>query len=196
MNLKNILFRVFIILALLAIVLYSFKDKLPDFRYSYGDKLDSLNGVYVYYNDKKEHDSMRNIAPNGYNIGVKYQCVEFAKRYYFEYYHHEMPDPYGDARHLYDKSLGDHRRNPRRNLMQYSNPSKYKPKVGDLIVLDSVKGNPYGHVAIISNVSVNQIEVIQQNIGPKRTRGTFKMTHRKSLYKIENRRVLGWLRKE
>ncbi len=107
-----------------------------------------------------------------------------------------MPNPFGDARHFYNKALGDHKYNRDRNLMQYSNPSKYSPEVGDLLVLDSTRGNPFGHVAIISKVMPNQIEVIQQNLGPKHTRGYFVLNHSKNQYKIENKRVLGWLRKE
>jgi surface antigen len=196
MDLKNIFFRIFIVVALVGIGAYAVREHLPQLWYSYGDKLDSLNGVVVYHNDKKKHDEDRNLASDGYNIGVKYQCVEFAKRYYYEYYHHEMPDPYGDARHFYDKSLKDHQFNRRRNLMQYSNPSSYKPNVGDLIILDSTKGNPFGHVAIISKVSEKKIEVIQQNVGPKHTRANFDLKHKKGLYHIQNKRVLGWLRKE
>jgi hypothetical protein len=196
MNLKNIIFRVLIVVSLATIILFALRDNLPGFGYRFGDKLDSLNGVYVYFNDKRIPDTIRNIAEDGYNIGIKYQCVEFAKRYYYQYYHHEMPNPFGDARHFYNKSLGDHQWNRDRNLMQYSNPSKYCPKVGDLVVLDSIKGNPFGHVAIISKVSDKQIEVIQQNLGPKNTRGYFLLTHTKSKYRIENKRVLGWLRKE
>jgi hypothetical protein len=47
---------------------------------SVGQKIDSLNGVYVFYNGKVSNVSGRNKAPDGYNLGLKYQCVEFVKR--------------------------------------------------------------------------------------------------------------------
>ena len=52
------------------------------------------------------------------------------------------------------RGLGDvyKRHNPDRGLLQYTNGSKTVPEVGDLVVLDGWKGNPYGHVAIISAV--------------------------------------------
>lgn len=46
-----------------------------------GAPLDSLNGVVVYYNDGMGAVHGRNTV-DGYNVGLKYQCVEFVKRYY------------------------------------------------------------------------------------------------------------------
>ena len=45
-----------------------------------GDKVDELDGVAVYYNGRISNVSGRNTAPDGYNIGQKYQCVEFVTR--------------------------------------------------------------------------------------------------------------------
>ena len=55
-------------------------------NYSPGSKLDSLNGVYVYFNGSMRNVSGRNTTPDGYNLGLKYQCVEFVKRYYYKHY--------------------------------------------------------------------------------------------------------------
>ncbi len=48
-----------------------------------GSIIDEFNGVAVYYNHNVGNVSGRNLAPDGYNLGLKYQCVEFVKRYYF-----------------------------------------------------------------------------------------------------------------
>ncbi len=162
-----------------------------------GDVVDRFNGVAVYYNGKVANVSGRNTSADGYNLGLKYQCVEFVKRYYFEYLNHRMPDSYGHAKDFFDKSLQDGKRNKRRNLVQYSNPSKTKPKVHDLLVFGGTSFNKYGHVAIVSNVSNNRIEIIQQNPGPSgKSRVTFGLVHKNGKWEIQNNRILGWLRKE
>jgi surface antigen len=161
-------------------------------HYHIGQVIDSLNGVYVYYNGPMSHVSGRNLTPDNYNLGLKYQCVEFAKRYYYEHYNHKMPDAYGDAKDFYKKSVGDGEENKSRNLLQYKNPSIAKPAVGDLVVFNGTSYNKYGHVAIISDVRKYRIEVIQQN--KSKSRESFFMIKRKGKWHIMNKRILGWLR--
>ncbi|MDD2634962.1 MAG: CHAP domain-containing protein [Bacteroidales bacterium] len=157
-------------------------------EYNVGEPIDSLNGVVVYFNGKISNSHGRNTI-EGYNIGLKYQCVEFVKRYYFEYYNHKMPDTWGHAKDFYDKDLTDGELNTRRDLFQYSNPSKMMPEVGDLLVWDGT----HGHVAIISEVRFNRIEVIQQNCWTI-SRRKYKLKFRNGWY-VDNSRILGWLRK-
>ena len=57
-----------------------------------------------------------------------------------------------------------------------------------------LKGNPYGHVAIISRVTDNKIVIVQQNTG-LRTRSTFTLKKTGNWWKIYVN-ALGWLRKE
>lgn len=162
-----------------------------------GDKVDSLDGVYVYYNGSIGHTEGRSKSKNGYNYGLKFQCVEFVKRYYFLHYNHQMPNTYGNALDFYDKKIKDGRLNKDRNLFQYSNPSSKKPKKGDLIVMDKTSSNPYGHVAIISRVTENSIQLVQQNPGPLApSRVNMKLNLVNDKYQVENKRVLGWLRKK
>lgn len=169
----------------------------PFKEHTVGEALDSLNGVKVYYNGSVSNSTGRSVAPDGYNIGLKYQCVEFVKRYYYEYLHHKMPDSYGNAKDFFDASVKDGEQNTKRNLTQYTNGSKSKPKVSDLIILDATTFNKYGHVAIISEVEDDEIEIIQQNPGPgSRSRITFDLNHENNCWTVENKRVLGWLRKK
>ena len=162
--------------------------------HSVGEPVDSMNGVIVYYNGDIGNVCERNLTEDNYNLGLKYQCVEFVKRYYYQHLHHKMPDSYGHAKDFFDRDVADGEKNTRRNLIQYSNPSKTKPKVNDLIVFD---GNPYGHVAIISDVSTDEVEIIQQNPGPHgKSRDTFSLSKENGKWKIGSSRLLGWLRKE
>ena len=167
----------------------------PNKQFVVGQKLDSLNGVYVFYNGGVGHIGERNTSADGYNIGLKYQCVEFVKRYYYEYYHHKMPDSYGNAKDFFDVSLNDGALNIKRNLIQYTNPSKQKPQVGDLVIYDGHIGNRFGHVAIVSQVRENEIEIIQQNPGPfAPSRVLFSLDSSITGFKVSSERLLGWLR--
>lgn len=162
-----------------------------------GDKVDSLNGVYVYYNNSVGNVSGRNTTADGYNLGLKYQCVEFVKRYYYEHLDHKMPDSYGHAKDFYVKGVADGKKVKSRNLFQYTNPSSSKPKVNDLLVYDGTTFNKYGHVAIVSKVSDKEIEIIQQNPGASGpSRETYKLTKMDGKWNVEQGKVLGWLRKE
>jgi surface antigen len=162
-----------------------------------GEQIDSLNGVFVFYNGGVENVSGRNTTNDGYNLGLKYQCVEFVKRYYYEHLRHKMPDSYGHAKDFFDNNLADGQLNKRRNLTQYTNPSQSKPKVDDLLIFDGTVHNKYGHVAIISNVTENEIEIIQQNPGQfGKSREIISLDKANEKWKVNNKRILGWLRKE
>jgi len=165
-------------------------------EYTIGQKIDSLNNVIVYFNGGVDNVVQRN-TKNGYNLGLEYQCVEFVKRYYFEYYNHKMPDSYGHAISFFNKKIPDNTLNKQRNLTQFTNPSISIPKQGDLIILKGSLFNRYGHVAIISKVTTTAIEIIQQNPGPfSPSRETFNLSKTKdNKWYINNERVLGWLRK-
>ena len=161
-----------------------------------GQPIDSLNGVQVYYNGDVGHVSSRNVSADGYNIGMKYQCVEFVKRYYYEHLKHKMPDSYGHAKDFFDKSIADGQLNPKRNLLQFTNPGRSQPQVNDLLVFSATLFNRYGHVAIVSKVSDTEIEIIQQNPGKfKPSRKTIPLTRPSGQWKIGESRIMGWLRK-
>jgi len=162
-----------------------------------GQPLDSLNGVVIYYNGDVSHIGERNLSKDNYNIGLKYQCVEFVKRYYYEYYNHKMPDSYGHAKDFFDSNTQDGQMNKSRDLTQYTNPSKTKPQIGDLVIFDGHISNKYGHVAIVSNVYENEVEIIQQNPGPfGKSRVRFDLIYKDKTYRIEEGRLMGWLRKK
>ena len=79
--------KIFITVSIIALIYFGFKIfKSTNFNSEHyvGEKIDSLNGVYVYYNGGVSNVEERNLSEDGYNIGLKYQCVEFIKRYYFE----------------------------------------------------------------------------------------------------------------
>ncbi|MCE7575787.1 CHAP domain-containing protein [Aliivibrio fischeri] len=144
------------------------------------------------------HVLERNVAADGYNLGLKYQCVEFVKRYYYEYFNHKMPDTYGHAKDFFNPDLPDGNLNKQRNLIQYKNGSLNPPKLGDILIYKPVITNPYGHVAIVSKVNLSEgnIEIIQQNPGPfSESREIYLLENKNENWFIKNERILGWLHK-
>lgn len=198
-----ILFAVFILISAFAVTVFIKSDAIQSSvgkalnSYEIGDTVDSLNGVPVYYNGAVSHTGKRHLAESGYNYGLSYQCVEFVKRYYYDYLKHKMPNTYGNAKDFFNASLKDGQLNKDRNLIQYKNGSKTLPKVNDLLVFGAVTFNKYGHVAIVSKADSTEIEMIQQNPGPMApSRVTYKVEKKNGKWCIDRSDLLGWLRKE
>ena len=160
-------------------------------HYKKGQVIDHLNKVPIFYNGNGLGGDGRHTSDDGYNYGLKWQCVEFVKRYYYDYLHHPMPNTYGHAKHFYHPDVVDGGMNLQRNLRQFSNGGVYKPQVNDILVFE---GREYGHVAIISRVLNDEIEITQQNVG-RSSRHQIKMLHKKGRYYLMNRSILGWLGK-
>ena len=91
-----------------------------------GAEIDRFEGVPVFYNGGVDHSSGRSTAPDGYNYGLKHQCVEFVKRYYHQRLGHRMPDSYGHAKDFYDPTVADGGYNRRRGLTQHANGGSAK----------------------------------------------------------------------
>lgn len=159
-----------------------------------GAVVDEFNGVKVYYNGGVNNSEGRNLSRDGYNLGIKYQCVEFVKRYYFERFGHRMPDAFGNAKDFFDANTAQGALNPKRSLVQYRNADSEKPQVDDLIVFPPTLFNPYGHVAIVAGVTGREVEIVQQNPGPfSGSRARFAMEAVDGRWTVAGS-ALGWLR--
>lgn len=189
--------KITVIVLLLLASLYFLTTRFnPNPSHSYGDVVDELNGVQVFYNGGVNQSSGRNLTADGYNLGIKFQCVEFIKRYYYQRFNHKMPDSFGHAKSFFEPALKDGGLNTHRALMQYRNGSQSAPQVEDILVFGPWLLNPYGHVAIVSKVGPNSLEVIQQNPGPwGASRETFVLRTSAGKWFVEHPRALGWLRK-
>jgi hypothetical protein len=192
---RRLLFLVMAVLALVALVfLLATRKDLPTLMrrgMAPGTPIDSLHGVLVYHNGGMDDSHGRNVV-DGYNVGLRYQCVEFVKRYYLEVHGHRMPEPYGHARDFFAVGVPDGGLNPARGLVQFTNPGSAPPAVGDILVLDAWAGNPLGHVAIVSAVHGDRLEVVQQNtLSP---RDWYRLVEKDGQWRVGNARVRGWLR--
>ena len=193
---KKLFLRIFGILIVLAGGIFIFKNIHLNVTYKIGQEIDSFNNIPVYYNGNVGNIDGRQLTNDGYNLGLKYQCVEFVKRYYYEHLNHKMPDSYGHAKDFFNPSVKDGKINKQRNLLQYTNLSVSKPKVNDLVIYSGNIFNKFGHVAIVTKVLENEIEIIQQNPGPyNNSRETYKLIYSNNKWYIDNHRIIGWLRK-
>lgn len=185
---KIILFLMIVALIGLSICFFRIKGK-----YKIGQEIDSYKHVEVYNNgDSYIEIYGENYSEDGYYYGYKWQCVEFVKRFYYEAKKHKMPDVYGNAKDFFDYHVAQGQLNEARNLLQYRNGGSVKPKVDDLIVFTD---SEFGHVAIITKVKEDYIEIIQQNVYGK-AREEYKLVKINNKYYVgTEKKPAGWLRK-
>ena len=164
-------------------------------KYTLGDTLDIFQNIPVFYNGYAGNVLGTSKAPNGYVYGLQYQCVEFVKRFYYDFLHHTMPIGNGQAVDFFAVDLADGQMNQARRLRQYQNPSYWKPAKYDLLVLRATPDNRYGHVAIITTVWRDSLEIVQQNTGLQ-TRRIIRYSFVQNRWQLQDKRVLGWLRKD
>ncbi len=127
-----------------------------------GQILDSWRGVPVRHNGKPYWRSVgSHSSESGYYYGKQWQCVEYIKRFYFDALGHEMPDVMGHAKSFFDAEVPQGALNVKRDLLQFVNGGDVPPQIDDLMVWQN---DTYGHVAIVSKVLENEVEVIQQNV--------------------------------
>lgn len=156
-----------------------------------GEVIDNYNGVEVYFNSIPFTTKGENISEDGYYFGEKYQALEFVKRYYFEVYNQKLEN-IQDIKELYNHNLKDGEFNELAMLTQYSNPSNHPIKEGDILVFKPNFYNSDGHVAIISKVSGDKLEIVQQNCW-KSTRKELKLESRENKWYIADEKVIGRL---
>lgn len=160
-------------------------DRVP------GTVLDSFRGVPVYEHGPAVTASYgKHFAAGGYYFGQKWQCVEFVKRCYCDAKGHRMPSVWGQAMDFFDSEVEHGAVNEQRGLRQFRNGGADCPQVDDLLVF---RTGSLGHVAIVSRVEAEEIEVVQQNsLGHPRARHP--LTVRDGRYTVGGgKRPAGWL---
>ena len=80
-------------------------------------------------------------------------------------------------------------------MYQYANGGNDKPKANDMVIIGGSGGNQFGHLFIITKVSSDGVEFIQQNPGAGNpSRGVYPLRQSSGRYYIEGNDILGWLR--
>ena len=120
---------------------------------SYGTRLGSFNGVDVYSNGSSSYASNVYYTLNGYRTGMKWQCVEYTSRYFWQKFARKIAG--GNANSFYSSALS-------KGLNRAPNGSTKSPQVGNLICRN---GGSYGHCAIVSSVNASSgyLTVVHQN---------------------------------
>ncbi|MEA1876775.1 MAG: LpqB family beta-propeller domain-containing protein, partial [Bacteroidota bacterium] len=125
----------------------------------FGTDLGAFNGVSAYSNCDHSCVECNNFCErrnyiNDVYVGIKWQCVEYVRRYYLSVYGLDLASRHrGNANTWYANAAA-------MGLNSYPNGGDIAPQVGDILVSD-VKD--YGHVAIVRGVSDGEVCTIQQN---------------------------------
>lgn len=169
------------------LTLFSFTTKIDC-----GEQIGSYNTIPVYYNDGFHSCDNRHWSEDGeYMYGMKWQCVEFVRRYYYDYFGHAMPNRWGNAADYFRLQIPSGELNTERNLIQYHNGDT-KPQVNDILVWGASTGG-YGHVAIVTAVMSDGVKIIGQNTG-KYCNNFLKLKEQDGKYIIDKGRCDGILR--
>jgi len=160
-----------------------------------GQVIDTYKGVNVYYNGSVKNLFGRNTTKDGYNLGLKYQCVEFGKRFFYQAYNHKMPNAGGNAADFFNSGLGHGEFNAGRGMYQFRNGQNEKPRKDDMGIIGPSRDNKFGHLFIITNVDESGVDFIQQNPGSQNpSRGKYELIYSDGNWTIKAPNLVGWLR--
>jgi CHAP domain len=164
----------------------------PGSPWARGTVIESQDGVDVYDNGPVLSASHgKSFAADGTYFGQKWQGEEFVKRYLYVAKGHVMPDGTGNALSFFDAETPQGAMNEKRRMLQFRQGGTEPPRKGDLIVFAGAAD--IGHVAIVSAVGSDAIEIVQQNAAPARTRLPLRVVN--GGYEVEQEgATLGWLR--
>lgn len=122
--------------------------------------------ITLYKQDSATNNSDEPIYWNGIYTGIKYQCVELARRYYLIKYGLLFEEVRG-AKDIMNLQTIYHMENKRYvQWPTYMNTGL--PMVGSLLIWDASEQFSYGHVAIVTGITQKYVEVIEQNYGTGR----------------------------
>ncbi|CAF3986255.1 unnamed protein product [Rotaria sordida] len=149
-------------------------------------------------NECDDFVSFEKFCVHGIYTGLKWQCIEFARRWLllcksciFQNIGYAA-DMWQEL--IYVERVTDGQKFP---LKTYSNGSLYKPECGSLLIYLRSEDSPYSHVAVICKVQESFIRVCEQNYQFHYWSSNYArqipMIYRNGLYYIEdNYDVYGW----
>jgi len=147
--------------------------------------------VFENGSDKDRSHGKHFSLDQAYYYGQKWQCVEFVKRFYDQALNHRMPHVWGHARDYFDASLDSGKLNVKRDLLQIRNDGSAAPEVNDILVFSDSR---YGHLAIVTAIYTDAVQVIQQNIIGMPFQN-FNLQRKNGRFYIDQPRIPdGWLR--
>jgi len=132
---------------------------------------------------------------NGIFTGIRWQCVEFARRYLIINYgltFKQIENAHEIFKLINFENLQTN--NKFQPIYKHLNGCKILPKVGSLLIWnDSVDENATGHVAIITKISIpNYIEVCEQNWHIEKLNRKIKSIYSNGFF-ILDKHLIGWI---
>ncbi|OQR81940.1 bifunctional glutathionylspermidine amidase/glutathionylspermidine synthetase [Thraustotheca clavata] len=102
---------------------------------------------------------------NGTYTGIKWQCVELARRYLFINYN-LLFDSVDGASDIYNlTTITNAKDNSKVAFKAHAQGSSIPLVIGSLVIYDKVgKYAPWGHVAVVVNVTSDHIDIVEQNV--------------------------------
>jgi glutathionylspermidine amidase/synthetase len=125
--------------------------------------------VSIYKHEDMTNDSQESMYWNGIYTGIKYQCVELARRVYLINYGLLFEEVRG-AKEIANVQTIYHMEHKRYVYWPtYMNAGV--PVVGSLLIWDVTEEFPKtGHIAVVTRVTQKYVEVVEQNYGTGRRR--------------------------
>ena len=158
----------------------------------------SLN-VPAYSNGNDSFYSNENSFLDGIYMGLKWQCVEYARRWSYLRYGFIFESVEG-AKDMWNqlKDLQRVKDKQRIPLKRHDNGSPHRPHNDSFLIYPEQREMPYGHVAVIVEVLPSSIRVAEQNFNfyywKKDYAREIPLVKRDNRYFIEDEyQVFGWM---
>ena len=130
----------------------------------YGTNLGANKGTIGYSNGNSDYISEEYNQDGDIYYGMKWQCVEYSRRWLIQQYRYTFESVDGAADIWSLKNFVDVDTSHAVNITKVENGSKCKPEVGNVLIYKRGGSDiPYGHVAIIVDVSDYGIKVAEEN---------------------------------
>jgi len=151
-----IIFIPIIFIPFIIFIVYKFTNTFFNPKYKFGDIIGTFDGVNAYSN---QNDKLKSKQSNYYNniyTGVKWQCVEFVRRYLITKY----GITFTNVEHAFQIPQAQFT-----TLHGFPVKMINELNVGSIVVWPKNYENnsPHGHVAIVINICSSGINVAEQN---------------------------------
>ena len=142
----------------------------------YGQEIGSFNNITAFSNCNNDCNNFEDqgvfwtkeetsLARDVY-VGVRWQCVEYARRYLIITKNVTFASIESAFQIFNLTTVGDlNKKEGNLTFMSFENENTNPPIIGDLIIYRQTNSSPYGHVAVVANVNLQEgsVDVAEQN---------------------------------
>lgn len=171
---------------------------------TFGKKLGENKGIIGYSNCNNDCESdewnIINIGQQAHKTGMKWQCVEYARRWYIK----QLGYTFASIDHAYEIWDLEHASKLASETtlkwIKFPNGNTTgKPRVNDLLIYNKQQGI-HGHVSVIVKVSNDEVYIAEQNYTnslweeDSYARKIPLVHHQNGYYSLKDLGVIGWMR--